>query len=150
MQVLVVMAGRGQRFKDAGYDSPKPLIDVNGKMMVRRTIESLPFITRMSSKNLAFAVLKEHRDAWAIDDLLKWEFGNDITIIEIPEVTRGNLETAYIATTELLKRNADDDYYETTPICILDSDNVYSGAGLLSFINQTEARHQGTSVGHCL
>ena len=30
------MAGEGQRFKDAGYTMPKPLIDVDGLPMVIR------------------------------------------------------------------------------------------------------------------
>ena len=36
------MAGEGQRFLDAGYSMPKPLIDVNGLPMIIRAAKSLP------------------------------------------------------------------------------------------------------------
>ena len=34
MRVLIPMAGRGDRFVDKGYKDPKPLIKVNGKMII--------------------------------------------------------------------------------------------------------------------
>ena len=41
MNVLIPMAGAGKRFYDAGYDKPKPLIDVAGQPMIKRVIDSL-------------------------------------------------------------------------------------------------------------
>ena len=35
------MAGNGQRFFDAGYNRPKPLIDIKGKPMFKRVIDNL-------------------------------------------------------------------------------------------------------------
>lgn len=40
--VVVPMAGRGERFARAGYEKPKPLIDVGGKPMVERVLDTLP------------------------------------------------------------------------------------------------------------
>ena len=34
------MAGEGKRFKDAGYTIPKPLIEVDGKPMVIKALQS--------------------------------------------------------------------------------------------------------------
>ena len=34
LNIVIPMAGRGSRFADAGYELPKPLIDVNGKPMI--------------------------------------------------------------------------------------------------------------------
>lgn len=39
---IVPMAGKGQRFVDAGYSVPKPFIDIEGKPMIRRVLDSLP------------------------------------------------------------------------------------------------------------
>lgn len=39
---LLPMAGRGQRFRDAGIDTPKPLLNVSGKPMFIQAIDSLP------------------------------------------------------------------------------------------------------------
>jgi len=40
--VLLPMAGMGQRFADAGYDTPKPLIPVSGRPMVVQSMRDLP------------------------------------------------------------------------------------------------------------
>jgi CTP:phosphocholine cytidylyltransferase-like protein len=39
---LIPMAGEGQRFKDAGFTNPKPLIEVNGLPMIVRALKCLP------------------------------------------------------------------------------------------------------------
>jgi len=41
MLVVIPAAGDGQRFKDAGYTKPKPLIDVCGKPMIERALDGL-------------------------------------------------------------------------------------------------------------
>jgi beta-phosphoglucomutase-like phosphatase (HAD superfamily)/dTDP-glucose pyrophosphorylase len=41
LNVLIPMAGAGSRFAEAGYNFPKPLIDVNGKPMIQAVVESL-------------------------------------------------------------------------------------------------------------
>ena len=41
MNIVIPMAGSGQRFKDAGYPEPKPLIDVLGKPMYERVLDNL-------------------------------------------------------------------------------------------------------------
>lgn len=43
MNVIIPMAGLGSRFPKDQYMLPKPLIDVNGKPMIIRAIESLDF-----------------------------------------------------------------------------------------------------------
>lgn len=41
MNILIPMAGDGNRFKDIGIDTPKPLIVTNGKTLIEHTINSL-------------------------------------------------------------------------------------------------------------
>ena len=41
LNIVVPMAGRGQRFVDAGYRVPKPLIPVHGVPMIRLVIANL-------------------------------------------------------------------------------------------------------------
>lgn len=55
MQILIPMAGRGQRFNR--YPSPKPLIDVHGKPMILKVLENIGL-----SGNYIFLVLKDHLD----------------------------------------------------------------------------------------
>jgi dTDP-glucose pyrophosphorylase len=52
MNIIIPMAGQGSRFKEAGFDLPKPLISINGKTLAQHSIDSLGiggrfiFITR--------------------------------------------------------------------------------------------------------
>lgn len=41
INVLIPMAGAGSRFSRAGYEKPKPFIDVDGKPMITRVLENL-------------------------------------------------------------------------------------------------------------
>jgi NDP-sugar pyrophosphorylase family protein len=41
MNIIIPLAGRGKRFQEQNYTVPKPLIDVNGRPMIQRAIESL-------------------------------------------------------------------------------------------------------------
>ena len=38
--ILLPIAGRGQRFVEDGYETPKPLIKTNGKYLIERSLES--------------------------------------------------------------------------------------------------------------
>ncbi|MXV17466.1 NTP transferase domain-containing protein [Pedobacter sp. HMF7056] len=43
MNIVIPMAGEGSRFVKAGYEKPKPFIDVNGKPMIVRVMENLAY-----------------------------------------------------------------------------------------------------------
>ena len=47
MSLLVLLAGEGQRFKDRGIMTPKPLIEVNGKSILEWTTRSLHFYSTL-------------------------------------------------------------------------------------------------------
>ncbi len=40
INIVIPMAGFGQRFVDAGYSTPKPFIKIDNKMMIERVLES--------------------------------------------------------------------------------------------------------------
>ena len=130
MNIVILMAGEGRRFSDAGIVTPKPLIEVNDKTILEWTTRSLPFIQHMDqtldvpiySEQLYFAIREEH-ESYGVSDYLKSVYGSDINIISFKRTTRGNLETAYFA--GALMDNDDD------PLLVLDSDNKYNDNGLL-------------------
>ena len=64
--ILIPMSGRGQRFRDAGYELPKPLIDINGKPMIQRVIENIGI-----KGNYIFLVLKEHLDKYDLQNQIQ-------------------------------------------------------------------------------
>ena len=43
INIVIPMAGQGSRFSKAGYEKPKPFIDVGGKPMVVRVLENLVY-----------------------------------------------------------------------------------------------------------
>jgi UDP-N-acetylglucosamine diphosphorylase / glucose-1-phosphate thymidylyltransferase / UDP-N-acetylgalactosamine diphosphorylase / glucosamine-1-phosphate N-acetyltransferase / galactosamine-1-phosphate N-acetyltransferase len=43
INIVIPMAGMGSRFAVAGYEKPKPFIDVDGKPMIERVIENLSY-----------------------------------------------------------------------------------------------------------
>jgi dTDP-glucose pyrophosphorylase len=55
MNIVIPMAGLGSRFKNAGYELPKPLIDVMGKPMIQRVFENID-----QSGNLIFIAQQSH------------------------------------------------------------------------------------------
>jgi HAD superfamily hydrolase (TIGR01509 family) len=88
LNVLIPMAGEGSRFKEKGYNLPKPLIDVNGKPMIQTVVENLNF-----NSNHIFIVQKQHIEKNYIDFLLKTIKPN-CKIIEIDHKTEGAVVTA--------------------------------------------------------
>lgn len=142
MNILVLMAGRGQRFRDKGYDKPKPLIEVNGKTILQWTTESCPYI-RHDGKGqgdyvkLHFAVLQEHLNE-GLDKFLYSIYGRDIEIIPFKEVTRGSLDTAMQAASKM--------WYKEYPLLVLDSDNKYNDNGFKDFIREITFKKNAMAV----
>ena len=91
--ILLPIAGRGQRFISDGYETPKPLIKTNDKFLIDRSLESVD----LTQSNLIFVVRKEHVESHNIDKILKIKYGEDIKIIVIDYVTEGTLCTCLLA-----------------------------------------------------
>ena len=95
MQSLILMAGAGKRFLDAGYKVPKPFISVAEGMMVERSALSLPkgnppiFVTR----DLLRDELKEAQ----LRNIFKGS-----KIFGLKELTEGQAATALAAKQELV------------------------------------------------
>lgn len=85
---LIPLAGEGQRFKNEGYDTPKPLIEVSGKKMIIQAFESYPTPDKAS-----FVVLKSHCDAYGIDEILETAYPG-CRVVTLDHVTEGQAITA--------------------------------------------------------
>lgn len=55
MQIIIPMSGYGERFKRAGYKTPKPLITVNNKTIIEHVINMFP-----GENNIIFICNKDH------------------------------------------------------------------------------------------
>lgn len=93
------MAGEGRRFKEAGYTIPKPLIEVDGKPMVIKALESLPRAT----KNILI-VRKEHLNIDDFKSLLINYFEN-VIIVEIDYLTEGQASTCLLSESHVPKNS---------------------------------------------
>ena len=54
-QIIIPMSGLGQRFIDAGYKDPKPLIEVDGKPIIEHVVNLFP-----SERNITFICNDKH------------------------------------------------------------------------------------------
>lgn len=66
LQVVVPMSGLGQRFVDAGYTVPKPLIVVDGKPMIQHVVELFP-----GEEQHLFICNLDHTVAHPVQELLR-------------------------------------------------------------------------------
>ena len=87
------MAGRGQRFVDAGYKGPKQLIYVKEKQLIDLSLESVD----TSNCNLIFVVRDDQICNFHIDDILKNKFGNEISIVVTDGLTDGSVCSCLLA-----------------------------------------------------
>jgi len=91
MTALVLMAGAGKRFQDAGYTVPKPMIPVDGKPMVTAACESLPRASRY--------LFAARRDTLPPGDIEKAVQGKlpDPKMLWINQLTEGQACSALLA-----------------------------------------------------
>ena len=60
VQIVIPMSGFGERFQRAGYKTPKPLIEVEGKPIIAHVVDMFPGET-----NLIFVCAQPHLDEGA-------------------------------------------------------------------------------------
>jgi dTDP-glucose pyrophosphorylase len=87
---LIPMAGAGQRFVEAGFVLPKPLIAVGGEPMIVRAAQALP-----PADEWIFVCRQEHIDEAGIDVLLKQRFPGAVIVIA-PGLTSGQAVTCLL------------------------------------------------------
>ena len=145
MKIIIPIAGRGSRFqalanRNPEFKKPKPLISVKGQPMVVWAIKSLPFVDLpfreattdflVTPSDLIFICLQEHEEKYQISKLLKSYFTDSISVIVIPNTTRGAVETALFAK----------DYMTDEELIISDSDHYFQGNYLYEAI-RTKSRY---------
>jgi len=89
MNIIIPMSGLGSRFSE--FNLPKPLIDINGKHMIERVIESLNFDGRY-----IFVVQQSHCDLFGLDNILN-NVCENCEIVKINYLTDGPACTSLLA-----------------------------------------------------
>lgn len=93
LNIVVPMAGRGSRFFDAGYEMPKPLIDINGHPMIEYVVKN---ITPNQDHRFIFICQEEHIQKYHLDITLN-AIAPGCTIIPITYITEGAACTVLLA-----------------------------------------------------
>ena len=85
------MAGRGQRFVDAGYNTPKPLIEIDGQFMIEHAAASLP-----PADQWIFICQRDHEKDAGIGEKLRERFSN-ADVVFLDNITNGQASTCLLA-----------------------------------------------------
>jgi dTDP-glucose pyrophosphorylase len=92
--VVIPMAGLGDRFKKAGYEKPKPFIDVGGQKMINIVLND---VIPGNCDEVILISLKEHNTPEEIKDLRLSKNNVKITVLELDNLTEGALQTILTA-----------------------------------------------------
>ncbi len=111
LNIVVPMAGRGRRFAEAGYEMPKPLIDIYGHHMIEYVIRN---IKPDLEHRFIFICQLEHLNKYDLEVALRTSAPNCI-IIPIDHITEG------AACTVLLARN----YIDTDDALMIANSDQY-------------------------
>jgi dTDP-glucose pyrophosphorylase len=134
-QVLMPMGGLGSRFAKAGYSTPKALIEVDGKPMFMRALDSFVGIPDIQH---IFVIRQEHIDQYELDKRIL-ELLPDARLSILDHDTDGAVESCLAA-----KDYIDD----TLPISIADCDIYFQSKAY--FDKVSEARESGVPDGMLL
>jgi dTDP-glucose pyrophosphorylase len=97
LNIVITMAGLGSRFIKAGYIIPKYMIEVKNNSLFYHSLNSLPCEI---AKQVIFIALQEHENKFNVKEFIKSECKKlkikKIKIILIPEITKGQSETALV------------------------------------------------------
>jgi dTDP-glucose pyrophosphorylase len=89
--LLIPMAGAGQRFVDAGYSVPKPLIKVSGLPMIIQAARAVP-----ETETQVFVCRSEHLKEYPLEQTIKSYFPN-AKCTSVDRLTDGQASTCLLA-----------------------------------------------------
>ena len=125
------MAGEGVRFLQAGFQVPKPLIQLNGKPFFYWATNSLAQLPNVI--DVTFVVLQEHVDKFSIDEWIKKYFPQAKIVVQ-PEIWNGAVLTCMLGVTAI------EDHH---PIIFNDCDHAFGSRAFASFLQKGQAEVDG-------
>ena len=94
MKLLIPMAGEGSRFREKGYELPKPLIDVDGQPMIKKVIDNFD---KDWIDEYIFICRREHEDLYQISEKLQKFTNNKSKVVFVDKLTEGAACTTLLA-----------------------------------------------------
>ena len=134
MLLIIPMAGRGSRYTNVGYTTPKPLIEINGKPMLYHAFQS---VKDVPFTKVIFIALKEHEETYGVNKIIKEQIVFDFELVLLDDVTEGQLCTVleaahFFQPNQSLLIAASDSFIESN---IADDIATTNADGLISVIN---------------
>lgn len=127
LNIIIPMAGAGSRFKVAGYDLPKPFIDVNGQMMIERVLDGINYPNAHYTLIIQEEFEKENKV-----QLEKLANKYHVAFVSVKKLTQGACCTA-LAAHEIINNNI--------PVVFADSDNIFNNATFQAFVDDCLRRN---------
>ena len=93
LNIVIPMAGRGSRFANAGYELPKPLIDVNGRPMIEVVTRN---IAPKCEHRFIYICQQEHLEKYALAEKLE-KISPNSAIVTVDHITEGAACTVLLA-----------------------------------------------------
>ena len=122
LHIIMPMAGEGSRFVNEGWSTPKPLIEINGKPMFLKAIESIKTDTKIK---YSFIVRQNHIETYKIDEQIKQHLP-EANVFSVSKTTRGAVETCLVAESVI----EDDD-----AVIVMDCDLEFKSKNFIDNIN---------------
>ena len=122
MKVIILAAGRGSRMVPA-FNGPKPLIKVNGKVLLWWALQSFHELLTcglIAKSDIKIAILSDQVHQFKKENDISEFFGEIDPYVEISRITSGPLETAALTVTHLFEIGALD---ESETLVFSDSDH---------------------------
>ncbi len=137
LQILIPMGGLGQRFKDEGYITPKPLIEVEGKKMFLRALASFDGLD--IDKKVLFIVREDAESKYGLASSIQAVMP-DAGIVMLKENTEGAAQTAL---------KARDLINPSEPLIIMDCDFEFTSKEYFSYVKDIieTASYDGVLLG---
>jgi NDP-sugar pyrophosphorylase family protein len=126
IHLVFPMAGKGSRFIEGGFETPKPLIQIYGKPMFFWAIQSIRKFVNLAS--LRIVVLEEHIINYKIDKIIL-DFYPEALITALPEVTKGAVMTCL---------KGIENIEDHKPVVFSDCDHYFSSAEFYNFCKITK------------
>lgn len=129
MTIVIPMAGRGQRFTDAGHVLPKFLLEAHGKTLLQWSVDSLPLELATLT---VFIMLREHDEKFQAESMIRrlYSAKTPVAFVFIDDVTRGQAETVMCASS-LIDPNL--------PLLIFNIDTAFSSPTLKDNLLRSDA-----------
>lgn len=124
LQILLPMGGLGQRFRDEGYTTPKPLIEVDGTRMFLRALASFDAIE--CPKEVIFVVRQDAEEEYGLASSIS-EIMPGAHVVLLDHNTKGAAQTALIA-----REFIDPD----SPLIIMDCDFEFTSDEYFTYVRR--------------